>query len=156
MDIINMFSTQKAKEKLADCNVLLKYMAFLQNNGFSDYGKGQVMGQIGLLREYLEDGVEQKERDKEESKDSNIFVDNKTYKDKKGLEQQLVATKDNKIYEQAGEKIAETIFRRGVSNLQSNNTGANNNNNNNNTNKSSLLKGVENIIDRARDIRILE
>jgi hypothetical protein len=152
MNIINMFSTQKAKEKLADCNVLLKYMAFLQNNGFSDYGKGQVMGQIGLLREYLEDGVEQKERDKEESKDSNIFVDNKTYKDKKGLEQQLVATKDNKIYEQAGEKIAETIFRRGVSNLQSNNTGANNNN----TNKSSLLKGVENIIDRARDIRILE
>ena len=150
MDIINMFSTQKAKEKLADCNVLLKYMAFLQNNGFSDYGKGQVMGQIGLLREYLEDGIEQKERDKEDSKDSNIFVDNKMYKDKKGVEQQLVATKENKIYEQAGEKIAETIFRRGGSNLQSNNTGANN------TNKSSLLKGVENIIDRARDIRILE
>lgn len=151
MDIINMFSTQKAKEKLADCNVLIKYMTFLQNNGFSDYGKGQVMGQIGLLREYLEDGVEQKEKDKEESKDNNIFVDNKMYKDKKGVEQQLVATKDNKIYEQAGEKIAETIFRRGVSNLQ-----ANNNNNNTNTNKSSLLKGVENIIDRARDIRILE
>jgi len=150
MDIINMFSTQKAKEKLADCNVLLKYMTFLQNNGFTDYGKGQVMGQIGLLREYLEDGVEQKERDKEESKDNNnIFVDNKMYKDKKGVEQQLVATKDNKIYEQAGEKIAETIFRRGVSNLQSNNSS-------NNNNKSSLLKGVENIIDKARDIRILE
>jgi hypothetical protein len=150
MDIINMFSTQKAKEKLADCNVLLKYMTFLQNNGFTDYGKGQVMGQIGLLREYLEDGVEQKERDKEESKDNNnIFVDNKMYKDKKVVEQQLVATKDNKIYEQAGEKIAETIFRRGVSNLQSNNSG-------NNNNKSSLLKGVENIIDKARDIRILE
>ena len=144
-----MFSTQKAKEKLADCNVLLKYMTFLQNNGFSDYGKGQVMGQIGLLREYLEDGVEQKETDKEESKDNNIFVDNKMYKDKKAVEQQLVATKDNKIYEQAGEKIAETIFRRGASNLQSNNTG-------NNNNKSSLLKGVENIIDKARDIRILE
>ena len=145
-----MFSTQKAKEKLADCNVLLKYMTFLQNNGFTDYGKGQVMGQIGLLTEYLEDGVEQKERDKEESKDNNnIFVDNKMYKDKKVVEQQLVATKDNKIYEQAGEKIAETIFRRGVSNLQSNNSG-------NNNNKSSLLKGVENIIDKARDIRILE
>src|ERR671938_662183 len=126
-------------------------MAFRQDNGFWNCGKGQVMGQIGLLREYLEDGVEQKERDKEESRDSNnIFIDNKMYKDKKGVEQQLVATKDNKIYEQAGEKIAETIFRRGGSNLQSNNTGANNNN------KSSLLKGVENIIDRARDIRILE
>ena len=32
------------------------------------------------------------------------------YKDKKGVEQQLVTTKDNKVYEQAGQKIAETIF----------------------------------------------
>jgi hypothetical protein len=126
-------------------------MSFLQNNGFSDYGKGQIMGQIALLREYLEDGVEEKERGKEESKDNNnIFAENKMYKDKKGVEQQLVSTKDNKVYEQAGEKIAETIFRRGVSNLQNNNSG------NNNNNKSSLLKGVENIIDKARDIRILE
>src|ERR687887_2070345 len=145
MTIINMFSIQKAKEKLADCNVLLKYMAFLQNNGFSDYGKGQIMGQVALLKEYLEDGVEQRERDKEESKD-NILTDNKMYKDKKGVEQQIVTTKDNNtMYEQAGEKIAETIFRKGISNVQ-----------NNNNNKSSLLKGVENIIDKARDIRILE
>lgn len=145
MDIISMFSIQKAKEKLADCNVLLKYMAFLQNNGFSDYGKGQIMGQVALLKEYLEDGVEQKERDKEESKDSILTDNNKMYKDKKVVEQQIVTTKDNTLYEQAGEKIAETIFRKGISNLQ-----------NNNNNKSSLLKGVENIIDKARDIRILE
>ncbi|MFL6322575.1 MAG: hypothetical protein ACJ71J_02195 [Nitrososphaeraceae archaeon] len=142
-----MFSIQKAKEKLADCNVLLKYMAFLQNNGFSDYGKGQIMGQVALLKEYLEDGVEQKERDKEESKDSILTDNNKMYKDKKVVEQQIVTTKDNTLYEQAGEKIAETIFRKGISNLQ---------NNNNNNNKSGLLKGVENIIDKARDIRILE
>jgi hypothetical protein len=150
MDIIKMFSMQKAKEKLGDCNVLLKYMSFLQNNGFSDYGKGQIMGQIALLREYLEDGVEEKERDKEETKDNSIFSENKMYKDKKVIEQHLVTTKDNKVYEQAGEKIAETIFRRGISNLQNNNSG------NNNNNKSSLLKGVENIIDKARDIKILE
>lgn len=147
MDIISMFSIQKAKEKLADCNVLLKYMAFLQNNGFSDYGKGQIMGQVALLKEYLEDGVEQKERDKEEFKDSILTDNNKTYKDRKVVEQQIVTTKDNTLYEQAGEKIAETIFRKGISNLQ---------NNNNNNNKSGLLKGVENIIDKARDIRILE
>jgi hypothetical protein len=147
MDIISMFSIQKAKEKLADCNVLLKYMAFLQNNGFSDYGKGQIMGQVALLKEYLEDGVEQKERDKEEFKDSILTDNNKMYKDKKVVEQQIVTTKDNTLYEQAGEKIAETIFRKGISNLQ---------NNNNNNNKSGLLKGVENIIDKARDIRILE
>jgi len=142
-----MFSIQKAKEKLADCNVLLKYMAFLQNNGFSDYGKGQIMGQVALLKEYLEDGVEQKERDKEEFKDSILTDNNKMYKDRKVVEQQIVTTKDNTLYEQAGEKIAETIFRKGISNLQ---------NNNNNNNKSGLLKGVENIIDKARDIRILE
>jgi hypothetical protein len=144
MDIINMFSIQKAKEKQADCNVLLKYMAFLQNNGFSDYGKGQIMGQLSLLKECLEDGVEQKERDKEESKE-NILADNKMYKDKRVVEQQVVTTKDNALYEQAGEKIAETIFRKGISNVQ-----------NNNNNRSSLLKGVGNIIDKARDIRILE
>src|ERR687883_142846 len=93
----------------------------------------------------------EKEREKGESKDdNNIFAENKMNKDKKGVEQQLVSTKDNKVYEQAGENIAETIFRRGVSNLQNNNSG------NNNNNKSSLLKGVENIIDKARDIRILE
>src|ERR687887_174181 len=143
MDIINMFSIQKAKEKLADCNVLLRYMTFLQNNGFSDYGKGQIMGQVALLKEYLEDGVDQKEKDKD-SKDT-ILADNKMYKDKKGVEQQIVTTKDNTLYEQAGEKITDTIFRKGISNLQ-----------NNNNNKSSLLKGVENIIDKARDIRILE
>jgi hypothetical protein len=125
-------------------------MTFLQNNGFSDYGKGQIMGQIALLREYLEDGLEQKERDKEESKDNNVLADNRMYKDKKGVEQQLATTKDNKVYEQAGEKIAETIFNRGVSNLKNNSSG------NNNSNRSSLLKGVENIIDKARDIRILE
>jgi hypothetical protein len=145
MDIISIFSIQKAKEKLADCNVLLKYMAFLQNNGFSDYGKGQIMGQVALLKEYLEDGVEQKERDKEESKDSILTDNNKMYKDKKVVEQQIVTTKDNTLYEQAGEKISETIFRKGISNLQ-----------NNNNSKSGLLKGVENIIDKARDIRILE
>ena len=143
MDIINMFSIQKAKEKLADCNVLLRYMTFLQNNGFSDYGKGQIMGQVALLKEYLEDEVDQKGKDKD-SKDT-ILADNKMSKDKKGIEQQIVTTKDNTLYEQAGEKITETIFRKGISNLQ-----------NNNNNKSSLLKGVENIIDKARDIRILE
>lgn len=120
-------------------------MAFLQNNGFSDYGKGQIMGQVALLKEYLEDGIEQKERDKEESKDSILTDNNKMYKDKKVVEQQIATTKDNTLYEQAGEKIAETIFRKGISNLQ-----------NNNNNKSGLLKGVENIIDKARDIRILE
>ena len=48
-----LISTEEAKSKLLDCKVLLKYMVFLQNNGFSDCGKGQIMGQAALLEEYL-------------------------------------------------------------------------------------------------------
>lgn len=48
-----MISIEKARDKLADYNVLLKYMSFLQSNGFSDCGRGQILGQIALLREFL-------------------------------------------------------------------------------------------------------
>ena len=54
------------KTKLAECNVLLKYMTFLQNNGLSDYGKGQIMGQASLLQEYI------KREQEQESSNSNI------------------------------------------------------------------------------------
>ncbi|MCC2649661.1 MAG: hypothetical protein K0R16_2467 [Nitrososphaeraceae archaeon] len=48
-----MISIEKARDKLADYNVLLKHMSFLQSNGFSDCGRGQILGQIALLQEYL-------------------------------------------------------------------------------------------------------
>jgi hypothetical protein len=48
-----MISIQEARDKLADYNVLLKHISFLQSNGFSDFGRGQIIGQIALLREYL-------------------------------------------------------------------------------------------------------
>lgn len=48
-----MISIEKARDKLADYNVLLKYMSFLQSNGFSDCGRGQILGQIALLQECL-------------------------------------------------------------------------------------------------------
>jgi hypothetical protein len=50
-----LISIEEAKSKLLDCKVLLKYMVFLQNNGFSDCGKGQIMGQAALLEEYLKE-----------------------------------------------------------------------------------------------------
>ena len=50
-----MISIDEAKMRLVDLNVLLKYMEFLQKNGFSDCGKGQIMGQALLLREYLKE-----------------------------------------------------------------------------------------------------
>ena len=52
-------SVEEAKNRLADCNVLLKYMSFLQKNGLSDCGIGQIMGQASLLQEYLKEDVQQ-------------------------------------------------------------------------------------------------
>lgn len=48
-----MISIEEARDKLADYNVLLKHISFLQSNGFSDFGRGQIIGQIALLQEYL-------------------------------------------------------------------------------------------------------
>jgi|SRR5919199_4023063 hypothetical protein len=60
-----MISIEKAREKLADYNVLLKHMSFLQSNGFSDCGKGQIIGQVELLQEYtMEEYAEIQKQDK--------------------------------------------------------------------------------------------
>jgi hypothetical protein len=48
-----MISIEEARDKLADYNVLLKHISFLQSNGFSDCGRGQIIGKIALLQEYL-------------------------------------------------------------------------------------------------------
>ena len=48
-----MIPIEKARDKLTDYNVLLKHMSFLQSNGFSDCGRGQILGQIALLQEFL-------------------------------------------------------------------------------------------------------
>lgn len=54
-----MISAEEAKIKLSEWNVLIKYMNFLQANGFTDCGKGQILGQVSLIRECL--GAREKE-----------------------------------------------------------------------------------------------
>jgi hypothetical protein len=135
-----MLSIEKAREKILECNVLLKHMTFLQNNGFSDYGRGQIIGQIALLKEYLGESEVEAEQQNENNREAyrRNILDDKLLKDRKVEErQQTISTRNSILYEQAGEKIAETIFRK-------------------NNSKSSLLKGVENIIDKAKDIKILD
>jgi hypothetical protein len=61
------------KTKLAECNVLLKYMTFLQNNGLSDCGKGQIIGQASLLQEYI--------KKEQENENSNSSLSQKFHKD---------------------------------------------------------------------------
>ena len=50
---MSMVSKDEVIIKLTECKVLLKYMSFLQNNGFSDCGKGQIIGKAALLEEYV-------------------------------------------------------------------------------------------------------
>ncbi|HET7391995.1 MAG TPA: hypothetical protein VFJ51_14345, partial [Nitrososphaeraceae archaeon] len=49
-----MISADEVCAKLAEYNILLKHIVFLQNNGFVDCGKGEILGQASLLQEYLE------------------------------------------------------------------------------------------------------
>lgn len=50
---MTVLSNENAKARLEEFRVLLKYMPFLQKNGFSDCGRGQIMGQMSLLQEFL-------------------------------------------------------------------------------------------------------
>jgi hypothetical protein len=59
-----MITLELAKTKLNELNVLIRYLSFLQNNGFSDLGKGKILGQAQLLRELInEDGENQENND---------------------------------------------------------------------------------------------
>lgn len=48
-----MITDEEARRKLDELNVLMKYMDFLIQNGLSECGRGQIIGQISLLEEYL-------------------------------------------------------------------------------------------------------
>ncbi|MGE0242988.1 MAG: hypothetical protein AB7P56_03580 [Nitrososphaeraceae archaeon] len=50
---MTVLSNTNAKSRLDEFRILLKYMPFLQKNGFSDCGRGQIMGQMSLLQEFL-------------------------------------------------------------------------------------------------------
>jgi hypothetical protein len=84
-----MPSIEKIKEKLGDYNVLLKYMDFLQNNGFSDYGRGHIVGQIELLEEYLSEARENQGEEEEEA----VVVEMESDKSRNIMETMAVADK---------------------------------------------------------------
>ena len=58
---MTVLSNENAKARLDEFRILLKYMPFLQKNGFSDCGRGQIMGQMSLLQEFLSETQTSKE-----------------------------------------------------------------------------------------------
>jgi hypothetical protein len=112
---------EEAKTRLADCNVLLKYMVFLQNNGLSDCGKGQIIGQASLLQEYLEEQQGNKQWDTDKSS-----------KQQKGQkEKQQAITKDA---DKVGRMMTSTFRENAL----------------NDSSKSDLLRQVGSVIDKAK------
>ena len=60
-----MITLELAKTKLNELNVLIRYLPFLQNNGFSDLGKGKILGQVQLLKELINEQGERLEYNEE-------------------------------------------------------------------------------------------
>jgi hypothetical protein len=119
---------EKIKEKLGDYNVLLKHMDFLQNNGFTDYGKGHIVGQIELLEEYLS----------EAGKNQEEAIEMKSEKSRNIKETMVVADKSSRVQEEKqgrdsgsrGRMVADITYEKGkivISKGDSNNSVGNNN-----------------------------
>ncbi|HZD35367.1 MAG TPA: hypothetical protein VE130_09205 [Nitrososphaeraceae archaeon] len=67
-----MITLELAKTKLNELNVLVRYLPFLQNNGFSDIGRGKILGQVQLLKELINEGGNHLEYDKETPQEMSL------------------------------------------------------------------------------------
>ena len=132
-------SIEEARSRLQEYNILLKYMDFLQSNGFTDYGKGQIIGQTSFLQEYIKE--ERKEgathKNTEERYKNIDLLDHVRQGD---YEKRLTIENKNSIDTRVKE-IDDTI--------QEGSTGSN-------VFKSSILKQVGNLIDRAKDKTMIQ
>jgi hypothetical protein len=66
-----MITLELAKTKLNELNVLIRYLSFLQNNGFSDLGKGKILGQVQLLKELINEGGDRLDYNEEIPQETN-------------------------------------------------------------------------------------
>ncbi len=66
-----MITLELAKTKLNELNVLIRYLSFLQNNGFSDLGKGKILGQVQLLKELINEGGERLDYNEEVTQETS-------------------------------------------------------------------------------------
>jgi hypothetical protein len=121
---MTLISIEEAKIRLADCNVLLKYMVFLQKNGLSDCGKGQIIGQASLLQEYL------KEEEQQENKQWDTDKSSQQQKEQQEKQQAIIKDADK-----AGRIMMTSTFHENAVN---------------NSSKSDLLRQVGSVIDKAK------
>ena len=53
--LMSIFKSDEVSRRLADFGIIMKYMPFLQEHGFSEFGKGQLAGKMELLKEGFSD-----------------------------------------------------------------------------------------------------
>jgi hypothetical protein len=53
--LMSVFKSEEVSKRLADFGIIMKYMPFLQEHGFSEFGKGQLAGKLELLKEGFSD-----------------------------------------------------------------------------------------------------
>jgi hypothetical protein len=137
---MTIMSIEEAKARLQECNVLLKYMDFLQSNGFTDCGKGQIMGQTSFLREYLRE-----ERKEEQGEEENRH---------ENLEERKKAKFDLPFHQRQHEyEKKQSLDMKNITDSRLKKMEEANYQNSNATNvfKTSILKQVGNLIDLAKD-----
>ena len=132
-------SIEEARSRLQEYNILLKYMDFLQSNGFTDYGKGQIIGQTSFLQEYI----------KEERKEGAIHKSTEErYKNIDLLDHVRQGDYDKRLTIETKNSI-DTRVKKIDGTIQEGSTSSN-------AFKSGILKQVGNLIDRAKDKTMIQ
>jgi hypothetical protein len=54
---MSAFTSEEVSKRLVDFSIVMKYMPFLQEHGFSEFGKGQLTGKMELLKESFSDSA---------------------------------------------------------------------------------------------------
>jgi hypothetical protein len=54
---MSTFTSEEVSKRLVDFSIMMKYMPFLQEHGFSEFGKGQLTGKMELLKESFSDSA---------------------------------------------------------------------------------------------------
>lgn len=54
---MGVFTAEEVSNRYSEFGILLRYMPFLQEHGFSEYGKGQLTGKMELLQECFSDSL---------------------------------------------------------------------------------------------------
>lgn len=85
--LMSVFKSEEVSRRLADFGILIKYMPFLQEHGFSEFGKGQLTGKMELLKEGFSDSTSNQSEQQFDSRISFSQIDPSSFHD---YEEQVV------------------------------------------------------------------